>query len=106
MQSFTDFLRDLKAGSIDRELSEELADVLQSVQESGKDASLTFSVTLKHAGEGRVFVVPKIDTKKPKPPQMALTLFVTPEGNLSRRDPRQLSMADLQQPDYPTAPKA
>ncbi len=91
VRSITDTLRALRGGAFLDEASDMLADLVKTVDSSGKPGKLTMELTVKRAGRGStaMIVADKLELKKPKEEASVTTLFGTPEGNLLAEDPRQ-----------------
>lgn len=88
---FTSFVQEQRNGSLHVELSEALAEVTKSVQDTGKDASLTMKITVKAGPKGSdtIMVSDQIAKKLPAPERDVSIFFADDRGNLSRQNPRQ-----------------
>ena len=89
---FADYLRELHRGQIHEELSGRFRELIQAVSETGRAGSLTLKLTVKPTGgidSETVALGVSIKAVPPEPERHAALYFVTPEFNLSRRDPRQ-----------------
>lgn len=80
--------------------SELFAQLVRSVDETGKAGKLTITLDLKKV-HGAISVTPKVTDKTPEPAPEAELFYATVEGNLSRDNPAQQKL-DLRQVD--TAP--
>lgn len=92
---FEEFAQQHRRGEMLVDLSEKLEDVVRDAMESGKEASLTLQITIRPEGTDRVFVGDKITTKQPQRAVPASLFFVTPDSRLTRRNPNQLSLSEL-----------
>jgi hypothetical protein len=92
---FENVLKQLRHGEALADLSLALEETIDCVKRSGKPATVTLTLSLKPAGDDRVFVKDDISTKKPKPAVQDTMFFITPDGALSVRHPRQLSLEDI-----------
>jgi hypothetical protein len=80
--------------------SELFAQLVRSVDETGKAGKLTITLDLKKVS-GAISVTPKVTDKTPEPAPESELFYATVEGNLSRDNPAQQKL-DLRQVD--TAP--
>lgn len=93
IRPFTDTLRDLRAGKTLDELAERLQEIVQAVQRCGKQGTLTLKLTIKPASRGDLETILIHDAIKaivPEGERAATLFFGTPEGNLTRTNPRQI----------------
>jgi hypothetical protein len=93
VRPFFDFLREHRDGASERELARALNELVGTVERTGKKGKLTYTIevspmTNKVVG-AQLIVVDSIELKLAKPAREGSLFFVTPESNLSRRDPRQ-----------------
>lgn len=85
-----DTLRHIGAGAFIDQASDELAALVNAVDERGKGGTLTLQISVKKASRGGAMnVTGKITVKKPAEELMEALLFATPEGNLVADDPHQ-----------------
>jgi hypothetical protein len=100
-----DFLREHRKGATHDELSDALQELVASVEQEGKAGKLALIITVKPAEkvEGALLVSDEIKLTKPKASKSASVFFVTPENNLVRQDPRQMSMDLHALPPAPVA---
>jgi hypothetical protein len=88
-------LREMRAGQVVSDLSDELGKVIEAVRATGKPGELQLRIKVRPASKGdiaTVLVEDKIDSKLPRP-ERAQTIFFTTDGNgLQRQDPRQTEM--------------
>jgi hypothetical protein len=91
--NFWGWLREHKNGALHAELSEVLAEVTSAVLEHEKVGSLTLKVTVAPTKDGRtVFVTDEVKSTIPKADRGGSIMFADADGNLSRRDPRQMEL--------------
>lgn len=94
---FSEFITDLDHGKINQKLTEELARVVDAVEDTGLVGELT--VKLKVKREGKMATVHlDIRTKCPAHPLHATLFYFGVNGELLREDPRQLSLKTLDRP--------
>lgn len=98
-REFGSFLLEQARGKTHDELSQALHDVTKKVIETGKKGSLTLTLSIgllgKDPAEGLV-ITDQIKTKIPEHDRPSSVFYPDRNGNLSRRDPNQLSFEDLQ----------
>lgn len=95
---FSTLLQNIEGGRFEEEVAEELKSLLDQISYTGKAGEMTIKVKIKpKAGHGAVEVTGEVKSKLPNPEKLASVFFITPEGNLSRRDPRQREMFDSPQ---------
>lgn len=97
---FVHTLNAARSGLLADEASDALHACVEAARETGKVATLTITLTLKPNGStGQVHIHDAVKTKLPALDKGATILFMTPEGNLQREDPRQMTMELRQVPD-------
>lgn len=85
----------IRGGMLCHEATEQLAEVVKGVEETGKPGELTIKLTIKRLGRsGALDISDKVTSKVPKDQPITTMMFVSPEGNLITEDPRQ-SKLDL-----------
>jgi hypothetical protein len=94
MLKFSEFLQDVRRGMTEAELTEALGELATEVSKTGKAGTITYTLKLSAGAEGQIIVDDAIKVATPLP-NRASTLFYLADEGLSRRDPRQLSLADL-----------
>lgn len=83
-------INQLRYGAATEELSEKLAECVDRASSTGKTAELTLVIKIKPQGaSGQYFLTDEIKQKLPSLPKEQSIFFGTPEGNLTREDPRQ-----------------
>lgn len=102
-KSFLDTAREIRGGQFLEDCADGLHAVIAAVEETGKAAKLLIEISIKPAskGQGAVILADKIKTKLPELPVGETIMFVTPENNLQRNDPRQGALP-LRQAQNPT----
>lgn len=88
----SEFLADFP--HLDRDIGAELADVAQQVRDKDRKGGLTITVSIEKKGE-RVMVQVNGQAKPPKDDPEAGLYFVSPRGGLTKDDPWQTSIDDI-----------
>lgn len=86
---FIDTLRDIEAGGLLDELSETQHSLIDAIRLTGKGGELTIKLAYKPDGNGQMTIKADVKAKEPALSRGMSLFFLTPEGNLTRRDPRQ-----------------
>ena len=86
---FIDTLRDIEAGGLLDELSETQHNLIDAIRLTGKGGELTIKLAYKPDGSGQMTIKADVKAKEPALSRGTSLFFLTPEGNLTRRDPRQ-----------------
>ncbi|RIY41979.1 hypothetical protein [Neopusillimonas maritima] len=94
-KSFSDVLQELRYGTLHDELSEKLQEVVNACVETGKVGGLTLSIKLKPGKSGELELIDQIKTQIPELEKGTSIMWATPEGNLQRQDPRQMTIDGL-----------
>lgn len=91
---FVHTLNNMDFGVTAEEASDEMAEVLQAVKDTGRQGTITVKLTIKPESiqAGQVSITPEITSKAPQLPRDKSLLFMTPDNNLEREDPRQKKM--------------
>lgn len=91
--AFAKTLADLRRGQTLVELSNELADLVQAVKETGKKGEICLKLRLTPSAGGEAVVIEDAVTMKvPKMDRASTTFFTTEDNLLTRQDPRQMEM--------------
>ncbi|WP_339405216.1 hypothetical protein [Pseudomonas helleri] len=90
---FIDTLRDIEAGGLLDELSETQHSLIDAIRLTGKGGELTIKLAYKPDGNGQMTIKADVKAKEPALSRGTSLFFLTPEGNLTRRDPRQQDLA-------------
>lgn len=93
---FATFLMEHAKGRSHDELSQLLRDLVLAVEETGKPAKLTYTVSIKPQPkvDGAVLIADDIKTTVPKLDRPQSIFFATAVGDLVRNDPRQTNLFD------------
>lgn len=90
---FAAFIQEQRNGGLHGELSHGLAELVTAVQETQKPGTLTLTVKVQPNKDGvTMTVTDKVVSKLPEGDRGAAIFFIQGDGNLVRRDPRQLEM--------------
>lgn len=95
IRPFSDTLVALRYGTLHDELSEALNQLVTKCESTQRAGSLTLTLKIKPSKAGRVEIIDDIKLTLPKEEKGSSIMFVTPEGNLQREDPRQMSLDGL-----------
>lgn len=102
-KSFNDTLVSLRYGTLHDDLTDALNQLTDAVTRTGKVGELILSIKLKPTNNsGQIEVIDDIKVKTPKETKGTTIMFATPENNLTREDPRQLSIEGLRTLDKET----
>ncbi len=91
VRPITETLARLQSGMFLDDCSEKLAEVVKSVEGTGKAGRLTITLDLKKSA-GALAIVAKCTNKTPEAPPDADLLWATVEGNLTPQNPNQRSL--------------
>jgi hypothetical protein len=92
IKPITDTLRILQGGLFLDACSDQLAEAVKAVDETGKAGRLTITLELKKSG-GALAISAKVTSKTPAPKPDEDLLWPTVEGNLSLENPHQRKLA-------------
>jgi ribosomal protein S28E/S33 len=100
---FSQTLAYLEKGSLDSELTDQLADVIKGVRETGKQGTVTLQlkVALMKGTEDTVTLQSTVTNKVPHLDRAQTIMWSTHDGDLVRNDPTQQSL-DLKTVETPT----
>lgn len=101
---FGELLRELRSGRAEQELDDALKVLVQQVGVVGKGGTLTLALKVAPNDEGSVSVEYGVRVKLPEAARGKTIFFADSEHRLSRRDPRQMSLADLKDVEAGFAP--
>lgn len=93
----TDTLRLLQGGAFLEQCSDQLAELVRGVDETGKAGALTIKLTLKKSS-GAIEITAAVTNKTPEPKPDTDLLWPTVEGNLVVENPHQRKL-DLRMTD-------
>lgn len=100
---FNDTIVSLRYGTLHDELTEALNKLTDDVTRTGKVGALTLSIKLKPTNNsGQIEVIDDLKITTPKETKGTTIMFATPENNLTREDPKQLSLEGLRSVDMET----
>lgn len=88
----TDTLRLLDGGTFIDAASEELANLVKSVDQTGKAGKLSMTLEVKKVSGGAISITPAVKASVPAPKPDSTLLWPTVEGNLSPQNPNQRSL--------------
>ncbi|MEO1187991.1 MAG: hypothetical protein AAFW60_02885 [Pseudomonadota bacterium] len=91
--SYVSTLQDVRGGALLVRLDEELAALVEAIEETGKKGAITLKLNIKKNGEGAVTVSPEVKTDIPSNP-VGDALFFIDGSSLSRRNPEQMDIED------------
>lgn len=99
---FTDTINALRYGTLNDDLTSALNDLVKICDNTGKAGELTLKLKLKPGKGGQMEIIDELIVKAPKEEKGTSIFFATPEGNLTREDPRQLNIEGLRSLDMET----
>lgn len=102
VRPITDTLRQLQGGVFLDECSDQLAQLVKGVDETGKPGKLTITLALKKSS-GAIEIAAAVTNKTPEPKPDTDLLWPTVEGNLVTENPAQRKL-DLQVAAAPKQP--
>lgn len=92
-KAFSIFLQDLRDGRAHAELSNQLAELLAKVKETGKGGELILKIKIRPATRGgdvdKVTICDAITVNLPKPERGEDFFWLTDDNDLSRNHPKQ-----------------
>lgn len=104
---FFETLRDIEFGGVLDELAESQQEIVDAVVDTGKKGTLTLTIDYKPNSRGQLMVTAQVNKKLPKMQRPSSLFFITPENNLTRKDPRQPDLDGLRQVvDPETTPRS
>ncbi|GGA80623.1 hypothetical protein GCM10011369_23200 [Neiella marina] len=91
---FSQTLAYLEKGCLDAELSEQLADVIKGVRDTGKQGTVTLQlkVSLMKGTEDTVSITSSVNSKVPQLDRAQTIMWSTYDGDLIRNDPNQRAL--------------
>lgn len=90
---FAAFIQEQRGGGLHGELSDALAELVLACDEHRKAGTLTLTIKVAPNSDGvTVTVTDKLVVKAPEGERGAALFFVDADGNLNRRDPRQIEL--------------
>ena len=94
-RTFSETINALRFGTLSDELTDKLRDLVATCATTGKNGSISLNLTLKPGKGGQIEVFDEIKLKLPKEEKGSSLMFASPENNLQREDPRQMSLPEL-----------
>ena len=94
-RTFVDTVEALRYGSLADELTDKLRELTLKCDDTKRAGSLTLTIKLKPGKGGQMEIVDDFKVVMPKEEKGTTLMFATPEGNLTRDDPRQLQIEGL-----------
>jgi len=102
-KTFNQTVEQLRYGTLHDDLTTAINQLTAAVTTTGKTGTLTLSIKLKPTNNsGQIEVIDDIKLSLPKENKGTSIMFATPENNLTREDPRQLSIEGLRTVDKET----
>ena len=101
-RQFTDVLPSLRYGTLNDDLGEALNTLTKKCDETNKSGTLTLTLKLKPGKGGQIEIFDEIKVSLPKEEKASSIMFATPDGNLIREDPRQMTIDGLRTLDKET----
>lgn len=89
---FIDTLRDVEGGGLLDELTDVQHALIDAIRLTNNGGELTIKLTYKPEGAGQMTIKADVKSKEPVLARGTSLFFLTPEGNISRRDPRQQNL--------------
>lgn len=90
IRPFAAWLQEQRNGLLHSELSDKLAELVETIQEHEKSGTLTLTISIRPSKVyGAVEIEDTVKVKAPEADRDAGLFFADSHGNLSRRDPRQ-----------------
>lgn len=99
---FTDVLNSLRYGTLNDDLTKALNDLTTKCADTGRQGKLTLVLNLKPGKGGQIEIFDDIKVTAPKEERGSSIFWATPEGNLTRDDPKQRSIEGLRTLDQET----
>lgn len=99
---FTDTLNSLRYGTLNEDLTKALNDLTTKCADTGRQGKLTLVLNLKPGKGGQIEIFDDIKVTAPKEERGSSIFWATPEGNLTRDDPKQMAIEGLRTLDHST----
>lgn len=98
MRLFTQILAEYRKGRVVDEATRRLNEMCLAVLSTGKKGELSVTIVVKPGkAEGEYTMSAKVAAKVPTPDIPDAVVFITPEGDVVRTDPRQLEMSEFEE---------
>jgi len=93
LKPITETLRHVRSGLLITEASEQLAEVVRAVENTGKAGKLVIELQVKKLSRsGALEIIDKVTSKVPAEATLTTMMYPTPDGNLITEDPRQAKL--------------
>lgn len=92
--NFLEFVSSFRRGELLDEGNQKLNELMDAIQRTGGNGALTLKLNFKVNKAGQLEIQPDLTIKKPTRALGAGIYFVSDDGRLSRRDPRQMDIED------------
>lgn len=105
MKAFSNLLQDINQGSTHSAITADMAELLKTVQATGRSGSLTVKLTVSPATKNNSGTVDKINVAVdrklalPKPQEPNDFFYLTDDGETTRNHPRQQELPGLKVAD-------
>jgi hypothetical protein len=99
---FTDTIVSMRYGTLVDDLTKAMNELTAKCADTGRAGSLILTLQLKPGKGGQIEVFDDIKVKSPKEERGSSVFFATPDGNLTRDDPKQLQIEGLRTVDMET----
>lgn len=95
--NFGALLSQIDQGFFEKEVQDNLRELMAAITDTQKKGTITLTITIAPKPKFRAMgVTGDVKIGKPKHPAIETLFFPTPDGNLTRHDPRQIHMFDNQ----------
>lgn len=96
---FNDTLVQLRYGELHNELTDAINEVVTKVASTQKAGKITLTLAFKSGKGGQIEIADELKVVLPKEEKGSTIMFATPEGNLTRQDPRQQTFEGIRSVD-------
>ena len=86
---FATVISQLQNGTTQAEASEMLSELVSACRMTNKVGEMTLKIKVRPDGNGQYFLEDQLSSKEPKMERGKTLFFGTPEGDLTRTDPKQ-----------------
>jgi len=94
-RDFSEVLNELRGGICAQELTDQLNAVTKACIETGKSGSITLVIKVLPQGSNQAIVAADVKAKVPAHTVQPTIMFVDDNSNLTRRNPRQMSLSEV-----------
>lgn len=91
-RTFTQTVDAMRFGTLSEELTKALQQLTRDCQDTNKSGAITLKIQLKPGKGGQIELLDELIVKAPKAERGSTLMFPTPEGFLTRQDPRQKNL--------------